>query len=51
MDFFGATLQLRGVNPVAQPLMDLNKNVMVYNGGFMFIGFWVFCDWCLCVGF
>ncbi|KAL6187796.1 hypothetical protein ACLB2K_039191 [Fragaria x ananassa] len=32
MDFFGATLQLRGVNPVAQPLMDLNKNVMVYNG-------------------
>ncbi|XP_050373111.1 uncharacterized protein LOC126790804 [Argentina anserina] len=32
MHFFGATLQLRGVNPVLQPLVDSSKNVLIYNG-------------------
>ncbi|XP_061991324.1 uncharacterized protein LOC133709560 isoform X2 [Rosa rugosa] len=32
MHFFGATLQLRGVNAVVQPLIDSSKNVLVYNG-------------------
>ncbi|KAL2226302.1 asparagine synthetase domain-containing protein 1 [Sesamum indicum] len=30
--FIGATLQLRGVNPVVQPLTDAFGNVLVYNG-------------------
>ncbi|KAG8366451.1 hypothetical protein BUALT_Bualt17G0081400 [Buddleja alternifolia] len=30
--FIGATLQLRGVNPVVQPLSDAFGNVLVYNG-------------------
>ncbi|XP_051146030.1 uncharacterized protein LOC127261725 [Andrographis paniculata] len=30
--FFGATLQLRGVRPVVQPLIDALGNVLVYNG-------------------
>ncbi|KAL6573531.1 hypothetical protein OROHE_001990 [Orobanche hederae] len=30
--FIGATLQLRGVNPVSQPLADAFGNVLVYNG-------------------
>ncbi|KAL3830613.1 hypothetical protein ACJIZ3_019415 [Penstemon smallii] len=30
--FIGATLQLRGVNPVVQPLTDASANVLVYNG-------------------
>lgn len=30
--FIGATLQLRGVNPVVQPLTDAFANVLVYNG-------------------
>ncbi|KAK6133906.1 hypothetical protein DH2020_032367 [Rehmannia glutinosa] len=30
--FIGATLQLRGVNPVFQPLTDAFGNVLVYNG-------------------
>ncbi|PPS00487.1 hypothetical protein GOBAR_AA20164 [Gossypium barbadense] len=30
--FLGATLQLRGVSPVCQPLMDSSGNVLVYNG-------------------
>lgn len=30
--FLGATLQLRGVNPVIQPLADAFGNVLVYNG-------------------
>ncbi|KAL8533632.1 hypothetical protein ACS0TY_009869 [Phlomoides rotata] len=30
--FLGATLQLRGVNPVVQPLTDAFGNVLVYNG-------------------
>lgn len=30
--FVGATLQLRGVNPVVQPLTDEFGNVLVYNG-------------------
>ncbi|KAH9322258.1 hypothetical protein KI387_016897, partial [Taxus chinensis] len=32
MLFVGATLQLRGVNPVYQPLVDSWMNVLVYNG-------------------
>ena len=30
--FLGATLQLRGLNPIVQPLMDASRNVLVYNG-------------------
>ncbi|KAL0336542.1 UNVERIFIED_CONTAM: Asparagine synthetase domain-containing protein 1 [Sesamum radiatum] len=32
LGFIGATLQLRGVNPVVQPLTDPFGNVLVYNG-------------------
>ncbi|KAJ0634454.1 putative asparagine synthase, rossmann-like alpha/beta/alpha sandwich, nucleophile aminohydrolase [Helianthus annuus] len=30
--FVGATLQLRGVHPITQPLVDKSGNVLVYNG-------------------
>ncbi|XP_019445895.1 PREDICTED: asparagine synthetase domain-containing protein 1 [Lupinus angustifolius] len=30
--FIGATLQLRGINPQVQPLVDSSGNVLVYNG-------------------
>ncbi|EOY01678.1 Asparagine synthase family protein, putative [Theobroma cacao] len=30
--FLGATLQLRGVAPVSQPLVDSSGNILVYNG-------------------
>ncbi|XP_031099449.1 asparagine synthetase domain-containing protein 1 [Ipomoea triloba] len=30
--FIGATLQLRGVNPIVQPLVDECGNILVYNG-------------------
>ncbi|XP_022776741.1 asparagine synthetase domain-containing protein 1 isoform X3 [Durio zibethinus] len=30
--FLGATLQLRGVTPVIQPLVDSSGNILVYNG-------------------
>ncbi|XP_031268038.1 asparagine synthetase domain-containing protein 1 isoform X2 [Pistacia vera] len=30
--FIGATLQLRGLNPILQPLQDSSKNILVYNG-------------------
>lgn len=30
--FIGATLQLRGVNPISQPLVDSCRNILVYNG-------------------
>ncbi|KAK2967786.1 hypothetical protein RJ640_008006 [Escallonia rubra] len=30
--FVGATLQLRGMDPVVQPLMDAFGNILVYNG-------------------
>ncbi|KAL8249843.1 hypothetical protein R6Q59_006711 [Mikania micrantha] len=30
--FVGATLQLRGVNPITQPLVDKSGNILVYNG-------------------
>lgn len=33
--FIGATLQLRGVNPIIQPLQDSSKNILVYNGKFI----------------
>lgn len=36
--FIGATLQLRGVNPIVQPLLDTFGNILVYNGMF-FLGF------------
>ncbi|RZB42122.1 Asparagine synthetase domain-containing protein 1 isoform B [Glycine soja] len=32
LHFFGATLQLRGINPLVQPLTDASGNVLVYNG-------------------
>ncbi|XP_074309631.1 uncharacterized protein LOC141644086 [Silene latifolia] len=32
MYFFGAVLQLRGTNPVTQPLVDASGNVLIYNG-------------------
>ncbi|XP_043718521.1 asparagine synthetase domain-containing protein 1 isoform X2 [Telopea speciosissima] len=32
LHFLGATLQLRGINPVFQPLVDTSSNVLVYNG-------------------
>ncbi|XP_059317182.1 uncharacterized protein LOC132067834 isoform X2 [Lycium ferocissimum] len=32
MQFVGATLQLRGINPIAQPLVDGLGNILVYNG-------------------
>ncbi|CAL5396377.1 unnamed protein product [Camellia sinensis] len=30
--FLGATLQLRGINPIIQPLVDAAGNILVYNG-------------------
>lgn len=32
LHFIGATLQLRGVNPITQPLVDESGNILVYNG-------------------
>ncbi|KAM3706978.1 hypothetical protein ACJW31_03G191100 [Castanea mollissima] len=32
LHFLGATLQLRGINPIVQPLMDTYGNIFVYNG-------------------
>ncbi|KAM2764894.1 hypothetical protein COP1_021023 [Malus domestica] len=32
LHFLGATLQLRGVSPVVQPLIDSDKNILVFNG-------------------
>ncbi|XP_057858625.2 uncharacterized protein LOC131067563 isoform X2 [Cryptomeria japonica] len=32
MLFVGATLQLRGVHPLYQPLVDTSTNILVYNG-------------------
>ncbi|KAG6397775.1 hypothetical protein SASPL_144236 [Salvia splendens] len=37
--FIGATLQLRGVNPVVQPLTDDFGNVLVYNGNSTYTSF------------
>lgn len=36
LHFLGATLQLRGVNPLVQPLIDSSKNILVYNGMSLF---------------
>lgn len=36
LHFFGASLQLRGVSPIVQPLIDSSKNILVYNGRFLF---------------
>lgn len=30
--FIGATLQLRGLYPIFQPLLDSSRNILVYNG-------------------
>ncbi|TKY58944.1 Asparagine synthetase domain-containing protein 1 [Spatholobus suberectus] len=32
LHFIGATLQLRGINPLVQPTVDASGNVLVYNG-------------------
>ncbi|XP_055809901.1 uncharacterized protein LOC129880081 isoform X2 [Solanum dulcamara] len=32
LQFIGATLQLRGINPIVQPLVDISGNILVYNG-------------------
>ncbi|XP_038705543.1 asparagine synthetase domain-containing protein C4F6.11c isoform X2 [Tripterygium wilfordii] len=32
LHFIGATLQLRGLNPIIQPLVDSFGNVLIYNG-------------------
>ncbi|KAJ8570023.1 hypothetical protein K7X08_006600 [Anisodus acutangulus] len=32
LQFIGATLQLRGINPIVQPLVDVSGNILVYNG-------------------
>ncbi|XP_016435480.1 uncharacterized protein LOC107761729 isoform X3 [Nicotiana tabacum] len=32
LQFVGATLQLRGINPIVQPLTDISGNILVYNG-------------------
>ncbi|XP_062111422.1 uncharacterized protein LOC133822956 isoform X2 [Humulus lupulus] len=32
LHFFGATLQLRGISPIVQPLIDSSGNVLVFNG-------------------
>lgn len=40
LHFIGATLQLRGINPIVQPLMDTSGNILAYNGMFT----------CLCFG-
>ncbi|KAK6921903.1 Asparagine synthase [Dillenia turbinata] len=41
--FFGATLQLRGLNPISQPLVDSFGNLLVFNGE-IFGGIHVDCD-------
>lgn len=32
LDFLGATLQLRGISPAFQPLVDASGNILVFNG-------------------
>lgn len=32
LHFVGATLQLRGINPIFQPLVDNFGNILIYNG-------------------
>ncbi|XP_059655687.1 uncharacterized protein LOC132302766 isoform X2 [Cornus florida] len=32
LHFIGATLQLRGISPITQPLADTHGNILVYNG-------------------
>lgn len=34
--FFGATLQLRGINAVSQPLVSTSGNILVYNGALLY---------------
>lgn len=36
--FLGATLQLRGVSPIVQPLVDKFGNILVYNGASILTG-------------
>lgn len=47
LHFFGATLQLRGINPLVQPLVDASGNFLVYNGilcYFLTLGFFFFFE-------
>lgn len=37
LHFIGAILQLRGINPLVQPLVDSNGNILVYNGTLYFL--------------
>ncbi|XP_018478323.2 uncharacterized protein LOC108849272 [Raphanus sativus] len=32
LHFIGSTLQLRGTNPIIQPLVDSSRNILTYNG-------------------
>ncbi|WCJ22100.1 Asparagine synthetase domain-containing protein 1 [Euphorbia peplus] len=32
MEFIGATLQLRGLNPISQPFIDSSRNILIFNG-------------------
>jgi hypothetical protein len=34
LQFIGATLQLRGLNPIIQPFIDSSRNALIYNGKF-----------------
>lgn len=44
--FIGATLQLRGLYPIFQPLLDSSRNILVYNGKVMF-GFYESTSKCI----
>lgn len=35
--FFGATLQLRGVSHIIQPLVDSSGNILVFNGDYQIL--------------
>lgn len=50
MIFLGATLQLRGVRPVVQPLVDEFGNILVYNGEVLvWWSVWLSCFVRLCM--
>jgi len=37
LQFIGATLQLRGLNPIIQPFIDSSRNALIYNGTFFYL--------------
>ena len=37
LQFIGATLQLRGLNPIIQPFIDSSRNALIYNGKFFYL--------------